>query len=241
MADTQDQKPDEVTPPADPSGEEPKGEEPAAKSAEEIQKENHLANLDKAIQEGTDELARIRKEKREAAGGSAPKPGEEELPIIDDEDPGAKAWTKRIRESVAPMNDELEKGKEEVRSFALRAFLADKPALAKNAEKIKELVQYYDKIKTASERTTEGVLLDLRKAYAVVFSEDILEAAKRGDIERARVDGLASDIAVDRGATGYQNPKPPSQRPLSQEEMNILHRWGQTPEEWQKDAAQYST
>ncbi len=238
MADTQDPKPDEVVPPADPLG---KGEQPPppAKSAEEIKKEEHLANLDKAIEQGTNELARIRKEKRDAAAGAAPKPGEEELPQIDETDPGAKAWNKRITETVAPVADELEKGREEVRSFALRKFLADKPALARMPEKIKELIGYYEKIRTATERTQEGVLLDLQKAYAVVFSDEILDAAKRGDIDRARTEGLASDIGVDKGATGYQNPKPLPRKQLSAEERAILARWGQTEEEWQKDAEQY--
>lgn len=48
----QDNQPENGTkPPAAPSG-----EQPPAKSPEELKKEEHLANLDKAIAEGTEEL-----------------------------------------------------------------------------------------------------------------------------------------------------------------------------------------
>lgn len=212
---------------------------PAEKTPEELKKEEHLANLDKAITEATGELNRIRTEQAEARKGPAKKEGEDELPRIDEDDPSSKAWNKRIQETVAPVNAEIEGAKAEVRRFALTEFLADKPALARNPEKVKELVQYYERIRTATERTKEGVLLDLKKAYAVVFADEILDAARSGDVARARVLAGASEIAVDQGATGYQKQTPTSKRSLSAEDRTILAKWGITEEEWQADHAKY--
>lgn len=223
----------EATPPAEATKEESKEEPkaaPAELSAEEQAtkaKAEQLANLNKAISEAQSELKKVRKAKKEA--GAAPV--EEDLPKINMEDPSAKAWDRHIRENVAPLNQELEKEKEEVRSFALREFLADKPNLAKDAEKLKKVIETYDRIKTASERTREGVLLDLDRAYAAEHYQEILGNDRQRRIEAARNDAAFSEIGVSRGATTYSNPTETAPN-LSEDDKAVLARWGMTPAEW---------
>lgn len=190
---------------------------------EEIEKTEHLTNLNKAIEEGNEELRRIRAEKKKE------KPSDEDVPKINFDDPSAKAWDNHIKESVNPMQAELEKEKSEIRQFALRDFLADKPALAKNPEKVKELVGTYEKLRTASERTKEGVLLDLDKAYAAVFHEELLNAARSARSDNARKDAILSDIAVSHGATAYSPPFEKSPQ-YTEDDRQVLARWGMTPE-----------
>lgn len=230
-----------------PASEEAKGEglrepqpeaKPVEKTNEELSKEQHLANLNKAIAEAQTELHNVRKGKK-VVKTSTPSDEEDELPSIDDSDPSARAWTKRINDTVTPVQQEMEKEKEEIRSFALRSFLEDKPSLARNPEKVKELVQYYDRIRTATERTTEGVLLDLRKAYAVVYSDSILQADTTRRRDEAQALSSFSESAVDSGATSYLERKSPSKVKLTEEDRQILSRWGQSPDEWVKDYEKY--
>lgn len=226
--------------PADPAPKEPEPKAPE-KSPEEIQKEEHLANLDKAITEAEGELQRVRTETKDAKkappGGGE---GSDDVPSFDENDPNVKALDKRIRGNTAPIQAELEKEKAEVRAFALREFLNSNPALAKDLNKVKEMMQYYEKIKTASERTREGVLLDLRKAAAVVFSEDLLNAAQGRRANEAKADEAFSAPAVGSGSTAYRRPKDSSGAPkLSEEDRQILARWGTTPEEWAEDFKKY--
>jgi hypothetical protein len=140
------------------------------------------------------------------------------------DDPSAKAWDKHIRENVAPLQSELDKQREEIRGYALREFLKEKPALAKNPDKVKELVDTYERLHTASERTVEGVLMDLDKSYAAVFHEELINAAKQQRIENAQKDALLSDIAISRGSTAYKNPKE-SEPKLSEDEKAIAIKW----------------
>jgi len=204
-----------------------KVEDQAKKDEEVARKEEQLANLNKAIREANDILKKSRK-----ALNNQPEE-EEELPKINLDDPSARAWDKHFNEKVRPMQSELDKEKEEIRTFAFQEFLVDKPSLAKNPDKVKELITIYERIKTASERTKEGVLLDLKKAYAAVFHEQLILAARQSRLEKAESDILMSDIAVSRGATAYPEKKE-TLSPLSEEDRDILRRWGMSTAEWQE-------
>ena len=218
----------ETTPPA--------GEVPKEPSQEEIQKDNEakvkaeqLNNLNKAIVEAQGKLRELRKVKK-----VQPSLEEEEIPRINMDDPSARAWDKHIRENVAPLQADMDKERDEVRNFALKEFLSDKPALARNPEKVKELMENYERLRTASERTREGVLLDLEKSYAATFSNELLNAARNQRFEQAKNDILFSDAAVSRGSTAYASPKEEPIR-LTDEEKAILSKWGMTPAEWMED------
>ena len=238
----------EVTPPAssgkpeiDPETGQQRAVAPA-KTPEEIAKEEHLSNLNTAISTAEEKLSDIRKETKQAKAGSLPD-DEDELPDLNQaiaQDPTAKAWDKRMDRKVSPVTAELEKEKAEVRSFALREFLDANPALARDQEKVKQLMAYYERIRTASERTREGVLLDLRRAAAVVFHDDILNAAQSRRAGEARADAAFSMPAIDSGATGYRDQSTTkSKKVLSAEERQMLARWNMTEEQWRADAEQF--
>jgi hypothetical protein len=200
---------------------------------EKAKAETELANLKKAKEEALKELKSIREAKQKVKTGE-----DDELPKIDMDDPTAKAWAKHIRESVDPIQAEVEKAKEERRTFALNQFLSDKPALSKNPEKVKELVGTYERLRTATEMTTEGILNDLQKAYAAVYSDELLTAARQSRVNDAKADVLFSDIAVSRGATSYSTPR--EKNPvLDEDSKKILAKWGMTPEEWTEDYKKY--
>lgn len=196
------------------------GVKPVEPAQDEIsKKEEQKANLDKAIAEANETLRQKREEIKKTSA-----PANDEIPKIDDEDPSAKAWNNRIKETVAPVSSQLEKQKEEVRTFALRKFLADKPALARNKEKLTELMSNYDRIKVATEQTQEGVLLDLDKAYAVTFHEELVSAARNARLDQAKEDMIASDIAISKSADA-EPAKAPVKRQLSREEQEIIKQW----------------
>lgn len=189
-------------------------------------KSEQLNNLTKAIAEAQSELRRTRAAKKEIKV----EPTEDELPKIDLTDPSARAWDKHFAGKVDPLTLELEREKEEVRTYALKEFLADKPALSKNPEKVKELVGMYEKLRTATERNKEGVLLDLDRAYAATHHEELLQIARNRRVASAQADALLSDIAVSRGATSY-NEERKGVPHYSNEDKQILAKWGMTPEE----------
>lgn len=220
------------TPPADATV--PKKEpEPSEEDKEVARKTQVKANLDKAILEAQETLRKTRKATKN------PKADEDEdIPQIDMDDPAAKAWDRRIRETSAPIAAEMEKEKEEVRTFALREFLQDKPSLAANPEKLQQVMATYDRLKTSSERTREGVILDLEKAYAAEHHEELIDLARNRRIETAQGDALLSDIAVSRGSTSYSNPKEATPN-LSEEDKAIIAKWGITPTEWIADKKKY--
>lgn len=209
----------------------PPEEDPQVKA-----KEEQLANLNKAIVEEQERLRKVRKDRKAAKPVD---PEEEELPQINFEDPSAKAWDKRIREAAAPANQELEKAKEERRLFALRQFLQDKPSLSKSPEKLKAMMETYDRLKTSTELTSEGILMDLEKAYAAEHSEELISAARNARIDGARNDAIMSDIGVSRGSSTYSNEKEVQPVRLNEEEKQILARWGMTPAEWQEAKKKY--
>lgn len=191
----------------------------AAPKQESITPEEKKANLDKAIEEAQDTLRGLRKDIKVAKTGE-----EEELPQIDLNDPSARAWDRRIQQSNAPISSQFEAQKAEVRTFALRRFLSDKPSLANNPEKLKELMGNYDRIKVATEQTQEGVLMDLDKAYGATFHEELVSAARQGRIDQAKEDMIAADIGISRGATSEAAPKPEKKR-LTAEEQQIVNQW----------------
>jgi chromosome segregation ATPase len=196
---------------------EPTAEELAVKA-----KGEQLANLEKAIKEAQDNLRKTRKEAKDVK--KVPLDEEEELPTINKEDPSAKAWMKEIRNNSAPLQAELEQAKSERRTFALRQFLGEHPALAKDQEKLKSLMGTYEKLRTASELTTEGILTDLDRAYAAEHSEELISAARQSRIDNARNDEAFSDIAVSRGSTAYTTPKENKPR-LTEDEQDIIKGW----------------
>lgn len=203
--------------------------ETPAPAAQESQEDKELrekaekkANLDKAILEAQDELRRTREaNKKEKQQPVAPT---EEIPQIDDNDPSAKAWNQRIKDNTAPITANIEKQKDEVRAFALRKFLADKPSLAKSPEKLKEFMANYDRIKVNTEQTQEGVLMDFEKAYGATFYEELTQAARTARIDAAKEDMLFSDAGVSHGANG-EAAEQPAKRQYTAEEREILRGW----------------
>lgn len=209
---------------------------PTGPTEEEVKKaqlQKELADLQTAKAEATAELSRIRAEKRTVKKESQSGPTGPVEKVIDLNDPDAQAWDKHIKQSVSPALEELEKEKAEVRQFALEKFLASRPALAKNPEKLKELMGVYERLHTASERTEEGVLRDLDQAYAAVYHRELLEVTHQGKVDSARRDAIFSDIGVSRGSTAYAAPKDAPLK-LSEEEQRILAKWNMSPSDWEK-------
>lgn len=192
----------------------------ASPEQEELKKkEEQKANLDKAIQEAEETLREKRKQIKEI-----PKVDAEDLPQINLEDPSAKAWDRHIKLNTAGISSQIEAQKTEVRTFALRRFLSDKPALAKNPEKLKELMDTYNRLKVATEQTEQGVLMDLDRAYGATFHEELVSAARNARLDAAKEDMVASDIAISRGSTSETAPAP-QKRKLSAEEQKIVSQW----------------
>lgn len=195
------------------------------KAEEALKKEEHLANVNKAIAEANKQLSEKRKEIKNLT------PTEEELPKIDFNDASSKAWDKHIKENVNPLKNELDSEKKEVRSFALQEFLADKPLLSKDPAQLKQLMDTYEKIRTCSERTREGVLMDLKRAYVADHAEELLSAERLDSVDQARGNALFSDIAVSRGSTSI--PKEREKTPhLDKGDEAILAKWGMSSQEW---------
>lgn len=208
-------------------------EEQKKQEDEIIKKQQQLDNLNKAIEE-SNRLLKATREAKKQAGLT------EEVQKIDFEDPGAKAWDKHIRDINDPLRQEIEKEKEEIRSFALRDFLSDKPALSSDPEKLKELMTVYEQIKTASERTTQGVMLDLNKAFAAVYHDELISSARESRVSRAKGNILFSDPMVSRGSTAYFEDKTATpERTLTEEDKAILARWNISPQEWAEDKKKY--
>lgn len=216
-----------------------KAEEDKKQIDPEIQKrEEHKANLDKAIAEGKRQLEEIRAAKK------AEVKTEEEIPKIDMNDPGSKAWDKHIREQVNPLQSQIEKENEEVFNFTFKRWLSDKPALAADPDKMKEFISNYERNKTNTGRTQEGVEEDLDKAYAVTYAELLL--SRERDTSRRKAEGLAlfSEPGVSRGATSYFQEKPDYASKIasiSDDDRAIILRMGyESVEDWAKDKEKYS-
>lgn len=219
------------------NGDAPK--DPPEEDPEVKAKKEQLANLNKAVAEEQERLRKARKERKQTASGGAVE-DEEELPKINLDDPAAKAWKREIQRDVAPVTAELEKAKEERRLFALRQFLEDKPALSRSPEKLRAMMETYDRLKTSTELTSEGILMDLEKAYAAEHSDELLRAARSARIDGARNDAFMSDIAISRGSSTYSDAKK-EEKPiaLSEDEKAQLAKWGMTPQEWTEMKKKY--
>ena len=228
-----------AAPPAEEAPKEPK--EPAEATPEEDPevkaKREQLANLGKAIDDEKDRLRVARKARKDAEKPSGKE--EEEVPEIDLKNPGAKAWDNRIKEAVAPATAELEKAKEERRLFALCQFLEDKPALAKDPAKLKAMMTTYDRLKTSSELTNEGITMDLEKAYAAEHSTELMRAARNARVDGAQREAIFSDPAVSRGSSTYSKEDEVQPERLTEEQRQILSKWGMTPAEWQAEKKKY--
>ena len=212
----------------------------AAPTEEEVRRQQALADLsviEANKKAALADLQKARLEKRQLKKESQSGPSGPVEKVIDEADPDAQAWLKKIHQTVSPVQDELDKEKAEIRQFSLDEFLADKPSLAKNPDKLKEVLSVYDKIKTASERTTQGVLLDLRKAYAAVFQDELLEADRQNRVEGVRRDAAFSEAGISRGSTAYSSPK--ETRPkLTAEEERLAVRWYGSIEAYAKTKAE---
>jgi hypothetical protein len=199
----------------------------AAPTEEEVRRQQALADL--AVIEANKkaalaDLQKARSEKRQLKKESQSGPTGPVEKVIDENDPDAQAWLKKIHQTVSPVQDELEREKAEIRQFALDEFLSDKPSLAKSPEKLKAVLSTYDKIKVASERTKEGVILDLRRAYAAEFNDELLEADRQNRVEGVRRDAAFSEAGISRGSTAYSSPKE-SRPKLTAEEEKLAIRW----------------
>lgn len=214
---------------------------PQQPTDEEVKKarlQKDIGELEAAKVAANTELQKIRADKRtekkQAPKGdlidelvSRLKPDASTEVKIDETSPEAQAWIKKMQSQVTPVQEELEKEKSEIRTFAISKFLDGKPSLAKNPEKLKELMAVYERSHTASERTSEGILSDLEKAYAYTHSSELLDAARQGRVDDAKRSAIFADIAVSRGSTGYAAPQEqPTQH--TDEEKAILARWGQS-------------
>lgn len=211
---------------------EAKAEEP--KDEEVLSKEQHLANLNKAIKESTDALREIRKAKKGVVAEE-----DEDLPKIDMEDPSAKAWEKHIDGKVRPMRDESEQEKAEIFNYAFKKFAEDKPILINNPERRKAFLEKYEKLKSSTGRTEQGVLTDLETAFGAEFNQELIQRAQDKRIAAAKADALFADIAVSRNnTTSYQDEKK-NKVTLSEDDKSILAKWGMSESEFQELKKKY--
>jgi len=156
---------------------------------------------------------------------------QEELPKIDDDDPSSKAWTNRINDTVAPVRSEIEQAKSERRQFALKQFLTDRPTLATSPEKIRNLMDTYEKIKSSSELTSEGILLDIERAYYADNHREILATDESREVEKAKAEAAGSAIGISGTSTGYASQRE-ADVPLTEEDKEILAKWHFPVEEY---------
>lgn len=220
------------------------GNQNAALDAEIAAKEAKKANLDKAIEEAEEDLRKKRQAaKQPAKNEEDDEEEEEETPTsnaeIDFNDPAAKAWDQHIKKNVSPIQAEREAEKAEIRKFTIKEFLADKPAIARDPEKVKELIGMYDRIKTNTGLTKEGVRADLSRAFGALYHEELIDASKNQKFDRVKEMQLFSDPGIDHGATGYTEEKTKTPN-LSAEDKKQLAAWGLTPEQWAEMQANQS-
>lgn len=215
--------------PEDPKAEE-KSEAPQ-KSEIEIKEEERLSNLRKAADQARSELQDLRKKKKAEKAGTEL---EDELPRINEEDPSVRAWDKRFNDKVNPLAQELEKEKAEVENLALKEFLSEKPSLARNPEKVKELVRDYEALSKArgiTGRNKDVVRSVIESAYGSIFHEEILNEARQRRVEAVRAESLLADVATDEGASSFRQPK--ASRPqLSKDEVEVATKMYGSVEEY---------
>ena len=98
----------------------------------------------------------------------------------------------------------------------------------------------YERIKTSSELTSEGILMDIERAYAADNYQEILATQDSEEIDEARARSAAFSIGVSRGAsTAYATRQPKPKYNLSDDDKLQLAKWGMTEAEWiaQKEKA----
>ena len=211
---------------------------PSDEEVKKAQLQKDLAELEAAKVAATAELQKVRAEKRNEKKQTPKgdlieqlverlKPAGNSEVQIDKNAPEAQAWLKEIQSTVTPLQEESEREKAEIRSFAISKFLEGKPSLAKNPEKLKELVGVYERTHTATEKTTEGILADLEKAYAYTHASELQDALRQGRVDEAKRNAIYSDIAVSRGSTGYATPQD-TVKEYSDEENAILAQWSRS-------------
>ena len=173
-------------------------EEDKKQDGELRKKQEQKSNLDKAIAEANAELKRKREILKKL------NPEEEEVPNIDFNDPASKAWDKHIKDELNPVRQEQDKVKGEIFSYTFSKWLDDKPVLRDNPEEIKSFISDYEKVKTSTGLTREGVEIDLDRAFAVKYSTELINRARNIRKEKVKEDLLFSEPAISRGATSYQ-------------------------------------
>jgi hypothetical protein len=233
---------DDNTKSAPPVGEN-KGDKPEIsleqqKVNEELEvKRRQLEDLDKAKTEALAELSRIRKDKQKAKQDQEG----DDIPKINMEDPSAKAWDKHIRDTVQPSISESEKEKAEILDTEVKKFLSDKPALAKDSAKLKEMMESYEALSSGkiTGKVPDKVAEYLNKAYAATNHQQIFEQIKSKRIAKALDDEMFSDAGVSSGGSGYSEESE-IQPKLSQEQREILAKWDMTPQEWIKMKKEHS-
>jgi hypothetical protein len=199
---------------------EAKAEEEKKQDSELRKKQEQKSNLEKAIAEANAELKR----KRDILKKLNPQE-EEEVPSIDFNDPASKAWDKHIKDELNPVRQEQDKVKGEIFNYTFSKWLEDKPVLRDNPEEIKSFISDYDKVKSSTGLTREGVETDLDRAFAVKYSTELINRARVNRKEKVKEDLLFSEPAISRGATSYQEESEdiPSDS-LSKEEREAVVR-----------------
>lgn len=210
-----------------PSKETPvKKEDPENKDPEVLTKEQQLANVNKAIEEANRTLKEKRKQIKEGDDGDDP---EKDEPKIDLSDPNSKAWDKHIKDAVAPVNSEIEAEKQEIFKFAFRDFVAARPGLAANSELMRKVIATYDRVKENTGRVREGVINDLRRAYAAENFENIDSERHQARVDKSRKEAIYADAGVSRGASNYHQERE-AEPVYDDQDAAILARWNMTPQ-----------
>ena len=106
---------------------------------------------------------------------------------------------------------------------------------------MKELIGTYERIKTNSGRTQEGVSMDLEKAFAAVYHEELMSQARESTVRKAEGLQMFSEPAISRGATSYFTEKPDLKtQGLTEEDKQLIYKMGYASvEEWAKDKEKY--
>jgi len=197
-------------------------------------KKEQLENLNKAIREANEQLKTARTAKKQEIS-------EDTIPKIDKDDPASKAWLKEIKENVNPLQQEIEKEKGEIFDMSLRKFLNDNPYIAGKPEKLKELVEVYQRNDTSTGRIPELVYKNLEKSAAFLFHDELISQVRENRIKGAKADALFSDPAISRGSTTYFQERETSPAAnLTDEEKQIILRMGyKSVEEWAADKKKY--
>lgn len=191
-----------------------------------LARQKQLEDLDIAKKQALKDLSEIRKAKKLAKQGTSEY--EEDLPRIDFEDPSAKAWQRHIKETVQPIESESERERAEIFDLSLQKFLVNKPALAKNSDKLKELMETYESLSSGkiTGKNSEVVQVYLDKAYAAVNYQQVLSSNKSKRINQAVEDEIFSYPGISSGAGSYASSDEESIQPkLSRDELEILMKW----------------